>query len=252
MPAVNIKDKVVFVTGANRGIGKSFATVALAQGAKKVYACARTLSTLDELVASDPDRVVAVELDVTNQAQIDAAAAQATDLDILVNNAGMGASLGAPVSSSTDEAGMRMEMDVNYFGILKMVRAFVPTLKNNGGGAIVNILSIAGLMNFPFAPGYSASKHAGHSMTQHLRAELAGQNTLVTGVYPGPIDTDMAKDLPFDKASPDSVAEKVYAAIAEGAEDVYPDPYAENFVQQLEADRKALEKANAAVLGGSS
>ncbi len=249
MPAIEVNDKVVFITGANRGIGKAFAITALEQGAKKVYACSRDESKLGDVIAAGGDRVVPVTLDVTNQDQIDAAAAQAGDVQILVNNAGMGASLGAPVSATEDEAGMRAELDANYFGIIKMVRAFAEILKNNGGGAVVNILSVAGLTNFPFAPGYSASKHAAHAMTQHLRAELAQQDTLVSGVYPGPIDTDMAKDLPFDKASPESVAEHVYAAIANGEEDIFPDPYAVEFVNQLKADRKALEKANAAALG---
>lgn len=248
MPATSITDKVVFITGANRGIGKAFAATALSQGAKKVYACSRDVSKLQDLIDMDSERVVAVQLDVTNSEQIDAAAQAAQDVEILVNNAGMGSSLGGPVSATSDESGMRKEMDTNYFGVVKMVRAFTDILKVNGGGVIINILSVAGLTNFPFAPGYSASKHAAHAMTQHLRAELVKQDTLVCGVYPGPIDTDMAKDLPFDKASPESVAEKVYAAIAKGEEDVFPDPFAEEFARQLQADRKALEKSNASVL----
>ena len=245
MPELNIKDKIIFITGANRGIGKAFALKALELGAKKVYACSRDVDKLKDLVAVDDKRVIPVALDVTNQDQINAAAASAKDVDVLINNAGMGASLGAPVFATEDETGMRTELDVNYFGIIKMTRAFASILKDNGGGALVNIISVAGLANFPFAPGYSASKHAAHAMTQNLRAELAVQGTLVSGVYPGPIDTDMAKDLPFDKASPESVAEKVFAAIAEGEEDIFPDPYAVDFAKALKADRKALEKRNA-------
>ncbi len=250
MPAIDIKDKVVFITGANRGIGKAFALTALGMGAKKVYACSRDISKLDEVIAADSERVVPIQLDVTNQDQVDAAAEQAGDVEILVNNAGMGSSLGGPVSATTDEAGLRAELNANYFGIIKMARAFAPALGSNGGGAIINILSVASLTNFPFAPGYSASKHAAHAMTQHLRAELGQQNTLVTGVYPGPIDTDMAKDVPYDKASPESVAVSVFEAIASGEEDVFPDPFAVEFVKNLEADRKALEKANAATIAG--
>ncbi len=250
MPSVEVKDKVVLITGANRGIGKAFAKTALEMGAKKVYACSRDTSKLDELIAIDSDRVVPVELDVTNQSQIDAAAATATDVEILINNAGMGAAIGAPVTASTTEEGLRQEMDVNYFGLIKMTRAFSAALGNNGGGAVINILSVAGLVNFPFAPGYSASKHAGHAMTQHLRAELGQQGTLVSGVYPGPVDTDMAAEVPFDKVSPESVAEHVFNCIAKGDEDIYPDPFAVELVKNLEADRKALEKANAAAIAG--
>lgn len=250
MPAIDIKDKVVFITGANRGIGKAFALTALEMGAAKVYACSRDTAKLAEVQEAGGDRIVPIQLDVTNQEEVTAAAAAAGDVEVLVNNAGMGAALGAPVTASDSEEGMRAELDANYFGIIKMVRAFAGILGGNGGGAIINILSVSGLCNFPFAPGYSASKHAAHSMTQHVRAELAAQNTLVTGVYPGPIDTDMAKALPFDKASPESVAVNVYNAIANGEEDVFPDPYAVEFVKSLEADRKALEKANAAALAG--
>lgn len=248
MPSIDIKDKVVFITGANRGIGKSFATVALQQGASKVYACSRDTAKLAELIELGGDRIVPVALDVTNQEQVDAAAANAGDVEVLINNAGMGVNLGGPVSATSDESGMRQELETNYFGTLKMARAFAPILKANGGGAMVNILSVAGLCNFPFAPGYSASKAAGHSMTQHLRAELAGQNTLVAGVYPGPVDTDMAANLPFDKATPESVTTHVFEAIARGEEDIFPDPFAVEFAQQLKADAKAVEKANAAAI----
>jgi NAD(P)-dependent dehydrogenase (short-subunit alcohol dehydrogenase family) len=247
MSGVSIKDKVVLVTGSNRGIGKSFVIQALEAGAKKVYATARDESKLAELVALGGDRLVPLTLDVCDQSQVDAVAAAAGDVEILINNSGMGG--GGLITASPDESTKRLEMDVNYFGIMKMSIAFAPILKANGGGALINILSIAGLCSFPFAPGYSPLKAAGHSLTQALRVELAKQGTLVTGVYPGPIDTDMAKNLPFDKASPDSVAIHLFEALAEGAEDVFPDPYAVEFHRQLREDYKALEKAQAAAVG---
>lgn len=243
MPAVSIKDKVVFVTGSNRGIGKSFVTQALAMGAKKVYATARDQAKLEELVALGDDRIVTVELDVTNQEQIDAAAAAAGDVEVLVNNSGMGT--GSPFLVAADPSKAQMELNVNYLGILRMAIAFAPILKANGGGAMINILSISGLINFPFAASYSASKAAGHSLTQGLRIELEGQGTLVTGVYPGPIDTDMAKALPYDKESPDVVAVKVYEGIANAEEDIFPDAFAVQIQQGLKADVKAVERMQA-------
>jgi NAD(P)-dependent dehydrogenase (short-subunit alcohol dehydrogenase family) len=244
MQGVSVKDKVVLITGANRGIGESFALQALKMGARKVYATARDISTLGELASADKDRLSTLTLDVTSQEQVDAAAANAGDVQILINNAGVGS--GGPITANADETGKRLEMDVNYFGIMKMAVAFAPILKNNGGGAIVNILSISGLCSFPFAPGYSASKAAGRSLTQALRAELAKQGTLVAGVFPGPIDTDMAKNLPMEKSSPDLVAVNVFEALANAEEDIFPDPWAIEFKRQLDLDAKAVERANAA------
>jgi NAD(P)-dependent dehydrogenase (short-subunit alcohol dehydrogenase family) len=244
MSNVSVENKVVLVSGSNRGIGKSFAIQALAQGAKKVYATARDVSTLTEIAELQDDRVVALALDVTDQDQVNAVAAAARDVEILINNSGMGT--GTAILGTTEEAGMRQELDVNYFGTMKMGRAFAPILEANGGGAMVNILSISGLCSFPFAPGYSASKAAGHSLTQAFRAAMARQNTLVAGVYPGPVDTDMAKRLPFDKASPDSVAINVFEAIANGEEDIFTDPFAVEFARQLREDPKTLEKTTAA------
>ena len=244
MLTLDIKDKVVLVTGSNRGIGRSFVEQALAAGASKVYATARNTDSLADLAATDPERVVLLPLDICSQEQVDAVAVAATDVQVLINNAGAGG--GGAIVAANDEAPKRMEMDINYFGTMKMAVAFAPLLKANGGGALVNILSISALCSFAFAPGYSASKAAGHSLTQALRAELAKQNTLVIGVYPGPIDTDMAKNLPFDKASPESVATQVFEALASSEEDVFPDPFAVEFVRQLRIDAKAVEKANAA------
>ena len=244
MPGVPIKDKTVLISGSNRGIGKSFAIQAVEMGAKKVYAAARDKSKLAELVEKYGDKIVPLTLDITIQDQVTAAAAAAGDVEVLINNSGMGG--GGPMVGNPNPEGQRMEMEVNYFGMIKMCDTFAPILSANGGGAIVNILSVAGLSSFAFAPGYSASKAAGRSLTQALRVELGKQGTLVSGVFPGPVDTDMAKNVPMDKVSPDSVAVHVYEEIAKGSEDIFPDPFAEHFAASVQADFKAAEKANAA------
>lgn len=235
-----IKGKAAFVTGANRGIGRAIVKELLAAGATKVYAGARNTTMLDDLVETSGGRVVPVTLDVTKPETIQAAAAARQDVAILINNAGVAAFEGLISADSTD--GARNEMDINYFGVLDVTRAFAPILAKNGGGAIVNMSSIAAHVNFPLLGSYSASKAAVHSLTQGVRAELGAQGTLVVGVYPGPVDTDMAAGFPAEKATPASVAQKILAAIEAGEEDVYPDPASVETHAGLIGDPKAVEK----------
>ena len=155
MNGVPVEGKVVLVTGANRGIGKALAMKALELGAKKVYATARDVSKLAEVKAIDSARVVTLTLDVTNSDQVKAAAEAAGDVDIVINNAGMGT--GAQLLADDVVEKSKLEMDANFYGPMRMVIAFAPILKANGGGAIANVLSVAGLVNFPFAPTYSLS-----------------------------------------------------------------------------------------------
>ena len=245
MSGVNVKDKVVFVTGAIRGIGLAIATEAAERGARKVYAAARNADSLQNLADQFPGQVVAVELDVTDGEQIAEAAAQAGDVQILINNAGTAGFNGAIYNPDPDAA--RREIDVNYFGPLNVTRAFADSIVGNGDGAIANIVSIGGLSNFPAAATYSASKAAAHSLTQALRAELAPQGVGVYGVYPGPIDTDMAAGMEMDKESPQNVAARIFDAIRDGIEDVATDAFAEQFIAALRTDHKALEKENAKI-----
>ena len=244
MSGVAIEGKVILITGTNRGIGKALASKALELGAKKVYATARDESKLAEVKALDSDRVVTLALDVTNQEQVSAAAQAASDVEIVINNAGMGT--GAQLMSDDVVEKSKLEMDANFYGPMRMGVAFAPILKANGGGAIANVLSVAGLVNFPFAPTYSTSKAAGHSLTQGQRAVLAGQNTLVCGIYPGPIDTDMTAGMSVEKASTEEVAIAVFEGLAQGTEEIFTDNMARGLAHGMKTDAKAVEKSIAA------
>jgi NAD(P)-dependent dehydrogenase (short-subunit alcohol dehydrogenase family) len=240
---MKIKDSIAFVTGSNRGIGKSYVKALLKNGVKKVYAGMRDVSVFDKVASEWPkehrEKVEPIEIDVTNEDQVKSAVATAGDVNLLINNAGIAKFAGLIAAESLDAA--REEMEVNYFGALLMTRAFAPVLKKNGGGALVNILSVASLGNFPVLGSYSASKAALHSLTQGIRAELAAQGTQVFGVFPGPIETDMAKDFDMEKSSPDLIADGTLSAIEQGVEDIFIDPMAVQFRQDYFADPKALE-----------
>ena len=214
---VRLQDSIALVTGANRGIGKAIVDAFLAAGAARVYAAARQAPT--DTIETDP-RLVHVTLDVTHSEQIALVAAQARDVQVLVNNAGIVA--GQPLLGSTDPAGAEREMRVNYFGTLEMCRAFAPVLAHNGGGAIVNMLSILGRVATPRLGSHAASKAAALALTQAIRGELASQGTLVIGVLPGFVDTDMARRVNQPKISPEAVADSIVQALRDGTPDVYP------------------------------
>ena len=243
-----IEGKSALVTGANRGIGRAFVDELLAAGAAKVYATARNAETLSDLVAKGNGRVVPLALDVTKPEMIEAVAATHTDVALLINNAGFSAFEGIIDARTGDPA--RQEMETNYFGTFNMIRSFAPVLAANGGGAIVNLSSIAAHVNFPALGSYSASKAAVHSLTQGVRAELAAQGTLVAGVYPGPVDTDMAADIPMDKTSPNVVARAILDGVEAGEEDIYPDPMSAEMRTGLLADQKAVERQAGEMLPG--
>ncbi len=243
---MKIENVVAFVTGANRGIGRAFVEALLTGGARKVYAAARDVNKLGDL--ADDDRVVAVALDVTNKDQIQSAATLASDVDLLINNAGIAGFAG--LISAPDVSTARDEMEINYFGTLNVVRAFAPVLAKNGGGAIVNLASIASYVNYPVLGSYSASKAAVHSLTQGIRAELKAQGTQVLGVYPGPIDTEMAVNMPMDKTPPSTVADAVFTAIETGSDDVYPDPMSIETHAAILSDMKAVEAQASEMLPG--
>jgi NAD(P)-dependent dehydrogenase (short-subunit alcohol dehydrogenase family) len=237
---MDVKGSVVLVTGANRGIGAALVAAFVAAGARKVYAATR-----NPPAAEAGSVVVPIALDITDDDRVAAVAREAGDVDILVNNAGISA--GQTFLRPADSKDAADEMRVNYFGTLAMMRAFAPVLKRNGGGAIVNVLSILSHVSLPAAGSYSASKAAAFSLTQGVRAELASQGTLVIGLMPSFVDTDMTVQVSAPKISPSAVADATVAAIQAGTEDVYPGD-AGQVAAQLLADPKAVEKSFASML----
>jgi len=237
-----LSGKTALVTGANRGIGEAIVDALVAAGIKKVYAAARSISALGPLVARHGSGVIPLQLDVTSAAQIAAVVATAADVDLLVNNAGIvGFSGGEFSDPKWIEAG-RQEMEVNFLGTFAVTQAFAPILAKNGGGAVVNLNSVASFVSFPILAAYSASKAATHSLTQVTRAMLRGQHTQVFGVYPGPIDTRMAEELPLEKASPADAARAIVAGIIAGNEEIFPDKMSQGTGPAFFADPKGLER----------
>jgi ABC-type oligopeptide transport system ATPase subunit/NAD(P)-dependent dehydrogenase (short-subunit alcohol dehydrogenase family) len=245
---MKIAGSVALVTGANRGIGRTYVAALLAGGASKVYATARRTEALADVIKANPGKVETLALDITDGQAVAAAAARCKDVTLLVNNAGVSRRLG--LMAAPDLQAARAEMETNYFGTLAMCRAFAPVLKANGGGAIVNMLSILARVNLPMRGSLSASKAAGLSLTQGVRAELAKQGTQVLAVMPGVVDTDMERDYPPPKMPPRDVADAALAALERGLEEVYPGDMAQGVSQGLAADPKAVEKQFAAYLPG--
>ena len=203
---MDIIGKTALVTGANRGLGRAFAGALLEAGASKVYAGARDPSTV-----SDP-RLAPIRLDVTSSRDVAAAADACGDVAILINNAG--AMLSSPILSENSEDALRREMEVNVFGMLAMAKAFAPVLARNGGGAIVNMLSVVSWYDYSFNATYCATKHAALAVTDGLRIQLKGQGIDVIGVYAGFIDTDMGAALSSGpKTSSQQVAGKPSRAL---------------------------------------
>ena len=243
MSAQRIEGAVALVTGANRGIGRALTEALLARGVRKVYATARNPETLDD---QRDERLVSLRLDVTDVDQIRAAVEAASDVELVFNNAGVALPGGIADSTVLDRA--RREMEVNYFGPLQLLHRLAPTLARNGGGAVINIDSTAGLTNVPFIPTYSASKAALHSLTQAARVLLGPQGTSVFGVYPGPVDTDMTRGFELPKSSPRDVAFAILDGIEAGHEDIFPDPFSMDFGRQFESSPKASERQTAAMI----
>ena len=212
---MNIKDSVVLITGANRGLGLALSKALQLAGARKIYAAARDPSSITL------PGVHAIKLDVTNAADIAAAVQAAPDLTILINNAGI--SLGGSILGDDGIEKVRAELDANFYAPMAMSRAFAPVLKSNGGGAIVNVLSVLSWLTLPGTGTYSVSKAAAWAMTNGLRAELHAQGTQVLGAHIGLMDTDMTKGLDAAKAAPADIAASILAALEAKQDEVLTD-----------------------------
>jgi NAD(P)-dependent dehydrogenase (short-subunit alcohol dehydrogenase family) len=242
---MKVDNAIALVTGANRGLGREFVTQLLAGGTAKVYAAARDVSALQDLVQSQAGRVVAVALDITDPAQIAAAQATCADATLLVNNAGINRGQGFLAAPST--AAAQAEIATNYLGTLTMCRAFAPQL---AAGAIVNVLSILAKVTLPAMGSLCASKAAALRMTEGVRAELAAQGTQVLAVMTGAIDTDMSRGFEGPKSSPADVVRATLAGLAAGDEEVYVGDMPAWVNGALAQDPKGLERELAKYLPG--
>ena len=231
---MNLDGAHALVTGANRGLGAAISQALLESGAE-VYGGARDTTTI-----TNRD-VVPVRLDVTSAEDIAAAVKTCGDVSILVNNAGIVRNSTSLASNAVEDA--RAEMETNFFGSMQMSQAFAPVLRENGGGALVNVLSVLSFISMPQGATYSASKAAAWSLTNGLRMELRRQGTLVVAVHAGFIDTDMSADVTAEKISPQSVAEQIIAALHTDAEEVLADPTSQMVKAALSNDLTQLYPA---------
>ena len=231
---MKIEGAAVLVTGANRGLGATIAQSLLDSGAK-VYGGAHDATTITHR------DIIPVLLDVTNADDVASAALTCRDVSIVVNNAGILRKSASLAAGGIDAA--RAEMETNYFGSMRMARAFAPVLHDNGGGALVNVLSVLSFISMPQGATYSASKAAAWSLTNALRIELRRQGTLVVTVHAGFIDTDMAAGVAGDKVSPQSVADQIVATLADDAEEVLADATSVMVKAALPNDLTALYPA---------
>ncbi len=235
--SLTIVNKTVLVTGANRGLGRALVDEALKRGAKRVYAASRR-----PIEVSD-QRVTPLRLDVTAPAEIQEAVDRVHSLDILVNNAGV-----SVADDLSDRSAFEQHLAVNLYGTLDVTRAFLPSLTRSRG-AVVNIVSLGAVAAVPVLPAYSVSKAASLSLTQSLRALLAGRGVSVYAVMPGPIDTDMVRGLDIPKTPAQDVARGTLDGVERGEEEIFPDPMSQSLADAWQAGvAKQFERQNAALV----
>lgn len=233
----SLAGKSLLITGANRGLGRALLEEALRRGATRVYAASR-----QPMVVPD-ERVTPLTLDVTDPAQIQEAVDEVESLDVLINNAGV-----SVPDDLSDRSAFEEHLAVNLYGTLDVTRAFLPALERSHG-AVVNVVSIGAVAAVPVLPAYSVSKAASLSLTQSLRALLAGRSVSVHAVLPGPIDTDMVRALDIPKTPPEDVATATLDGMERGEEEIFPDPMSQSLADGWRAGiAKELESQNAALV----
>ncbi|MBP7567588.1 MAG: SDR family oxidoreductase [Burkholderiaceae bacterium] len=225
---MQLHNATVLITGANRGIGLAFAREALARGARKVYAGARHPASVT-LPGVEP-----IALDVTDPAAVAAAARHASDVTLVVNNAGI-ASFGGFLAED-GEASARAHLETNFFGLLRVSQAFAPVLASNGGGALLNVLSVASWINSPMLSVYGASKSAAWALTNGLRHDLRAQGTQVLGLHMGFVDTDLTRGIEMPKSTPEAIVRRAFDALEAGAEEVLGDELTQQVKRGLSAE----------------
>lgn len=242
-PKVDVHGKTVLVTGANRGIGKAIVEEFIEQGAAKVYLAVRDTESVKPLLLEHGDKVAVIELDVGDAGSINRAAQIAEDVHIVVNNAGVLKNASALDPAAIDA--LDYQMQINVVGLMRMAQAFAPVLNQNGGGAFVQLNSVASLRAFPDFATYAASKAAAYSITQALQSQLAEQGTAVVSVHPGPIKTDMATEAGLDEIAdpPSVVAKAIVNALQAGDFHVFPDTMAKEFWAAYQGFAKQVVEA---------
>jgi NAD(P)-dependent dehydrogenase (short-subunit alcohol dehydrogenase family) len=235
--STRVANKSVLVTGANRGLGRALVDEAVTRGAKRVFAASR-----QPMVVAD-ERVTPLILDVTDPAQIRDVVARVESLDILINNAGV-----SVADDLSDRSAFEQHLAVNLYGSLDVTQAFLRSLMSSHG-AVVNVVSLSAVAAVPVLPAYSVSKAASLSLTQSLRALLAGRGVTVYAVLPGPIDTDMVRALEIPKAPPEDVARATLDGVERGEQEIFPDPLSQSLADGWRAGvAKELERQNAAMV----
>jgi len=225
---MKIKNSVVFVTGASRGLGLAFAREALARGAAKVYAGVRNPEGFSE------PGIVPVKIDVTDPASVTAAAKIASDVTLLVNNAGIAEILASPLAAEAEDQARRI-FETNFYGVIRTTRAFESVLPSDGNGGVINVLSDVSWRAVPFLAPYSASKAAAWSYTNNIRLHFGERKIGVVGVHVGFVDTDLTKDFDVPKASPVDVVRQAYDALEAGESEVLADAGSRELKQSLSA-----------------